>query len=186
MKIHIRNMVCARCVAAVDAVLRDQGLHPVSVRLGEAELAETALSPEEVSKLDAALNAIGFSRIDSRQGRLVEQIRQFVIEAVRNASGPERENWSDRIAAHFHTDYSHLSGLFSSMEGISLEQYIIRQKIERVKELLVYDEMTLGEIAFLLGYSSTAHLSSQFKKVTGLTPSHFRSVGGMRRPLDQV
>ncbi len=187
MKLHIRNMVCDRCIQAVKSTLLDLGFHPTSVVLGEVELVEESLSPQQLAAIDQALNAVGFERIDDRRGRIIEKIKTFVIRQIREAEGEQRTNWSDLIADELHYEYSYLSALFSSVEGITLEQYIIRQKIERVKELLVYDELSLGEIAWKLGYSSTAHLSSQFKKVTGLPPSHFKAMGGSRRkPLDKI
>ena len=162
-------------------------LHPVAVRLGEVELAEELTDADQLAKLDIELVRLGFERIDDRRSRIIEQIKQLVLETIRSEAGKMKLNWSDVISDRLHYDYNYISSLFSSVEGITLEQYIIRQKIERIKELLVYDELSLSEIAWQLGYSSTAHLSNQFKKVTGLPPSHFRSLGAERRkPLDQV
>lgn len=190
MILFIRNMVCNRCIMVVSQELNSLGLHPEKVQLGEVVLKEDTLNEDQLRKLDERLTDLGFERIDDRKGRLVEQIRKKVISIIH---GPEdvdrRSNWSSILAEEFHYDYNYLSNLFSSMEGITLEQYIIRQKIERVKELLFYDEMTLSQIASHLGYSSVAHLSSQFKKVTGLTPSELKkSRGGeqARKPIDTL
>ncbi|MBX2913580.1 MAG: helix-turn-helix transcriptional regulator [Cyclobacteriaceae bacterium] len=188
--LYIKNMVCNRCVMVVKQMLEGQGLHPVSVALGEVELTEKELAKSQLDRLDSALRDLGFERIDDHKGRLIESIKSKVIQWIRHSDASERKhNWSTLLSEEFHYEYSYLSNLFSSVAGITLEQYIIRQRIERAKELLFYDEMSLGEIAALLGYSSVAHLSGQFKKVTGQTPSALkksRAMGQQRKPLDGV
>lgn len=188
MKLHIKNMVCNRCISVVGSQLDTLGLHPLHIGLGEVILQEEALDPHTEEKLDSLLHAHGFERIDDRKARLIERVKNTVIRQVHHSEDSERKiNWSELLHRELNYEYNYLSGLFSSVEGITIEQYIIRQKTERVKELLVYDELTLSEIAWKTGYSSAAHLSSQFKKVTGFTPSEFKkSHREQRKPLDQV
>ncbi len=182
-------MVCNRCVMTVREVFERQGLHPEKVALGEVVLREE-LSVSQKESIDKSLADLGFERIDDRKARLIESIKNKIIGIIhRSETVNLKFNWSKVLADELHYDYNYLSNLFSSVEGITLEQYIIRQKIERVKELLFYDELNLSEIAHRLGYSSVAHLSAQFKKVTGMTPSALkksRSAGDARKPLDGV
>jgi AraC family transcriptional regulator len=183
-------MVCNRCIMAVQHELEKQGLHPLKVSLGEVVLREETISEEQQKKLDSALVELGFERIDDRKARLIESIKNKIIQTIHHSDKISlKVNWSTMISETLHYDYNYLSNLFSGVEGITLEQYIIRQKIEKVKELLFYDELTLSQIADRLGYSSIAHLSSQFKKVTGFTPSELKkskSAETVRRPLDAL
>jgi AraC family transcriptional regulator len=188
--LYIKNMVCDRCISAVRQELDKHGLHPERITLGEVQLKEETLSENQQRALDEGLLQLGFERIDDRKGRMIESIKNKVIEMIHRSDKVQvRSNWSTVLAEELHHDYSYLSTLFSGIEGITLEQYIIRQKIEKVKELLLYDELTLSEIAYRLGYSSVAHLSGQFKKVTGYTPSALkksRDISKTRKPLDGV
>jgi AraC family transcriptional regulator len=188
--IHIKNMVCNRCVMVVKQELERQGLHPTRVTLGEVTLEEDNLSKEQLDSLDKALASLGFERIDDRKGRLIEALKNKVIQMIHHSEKVDLKfNWSTVLSDELHYEYNYLSNLFSSVEGITLEQYIIRQKIEKVKELLFYDEMNLSQIANRLGYSSVAHLSAQFKKVTGFTPSEMkksRDIEHNRKPLDSM
>jgi AraC-like DNA-binding protein len=190
MKLYIKNMVCDRCISAVKQEIERQGLHPVKVALGEVELEEDSIQEDVLRKFDSRLIELGFERIDDRKSRLIEAIKNVIIKRVHQSEEIDRKlNWSTVLSEELHYDYNHLSSLFSSVEGITLEQYIIRQKIERVKELLFYDELSLSQIAYKLGYSSVAHLSGQFKKVTGLTPTEMkksRDLERTRKPLDSV
>jgi AraC family transcriptional regulator len=187
MRLYIKNMVCHRCKMAVKTVLEKLDLHPVNIALGEAVIEEKELQPDQKSKLSDALQTVGFELIDDRRSKLIEQIKNFIIDMIHYKEEQPRKNYSELLSQHLHHDYSHLSNLFSQVEGITIEQYIINQKIEKVKELLMYDELSLSQIAFQLNYSSTAHLSSQFKKITGLTPSKFRQMGiEGRKSLDDV
>jgi YesN/AraC family two-component response regulator len=183
-------MVCNRCIQVVKQELQALGFHAEHISLGEVELKQEHLSPEELNRIDAALINVGFERIDDRKSRLIESIKKKVIDMIHHADELHlKMNWSTILSEALHFDYNYLSNLFSSVEGITLEQYIIRQKIEKVKELLFYDELTLSEIANRLGYSSVAHLSGQFKKVTGLTPSELKKThnpGLTRKPLDKL
>jgi AraC family transcriptional regulator len=165
-------------------------LHPEKVALGEVVIQEDQLSDAQQSRLDSALLDLGFERIDDRKARLIEGIKNKVIEIIHHTEQVALKfNWSTILADEMHYEYNYLSNLFSSVEGITLEQYIIRQKIEKVKELLFYDELNLSQIANRLGYSSVAHLSAQFKKITGFTPSELkktRNIEQSRKPLDSI
>lgn len=170
--------------------LEKLGFQPEKVSLGEVQLKEQELSKEQVRHIDAMLMSNGFERIDDRKSRLIEAIKLKIIHVLHQEGALDRKsNWSTILSEELHLEYNHLSSLFSSVEGITLEHYIINQKIERAKELLFYNELNLTQIADRLGYSSVAHLSAQFKKVTGMTPSELKKSHGIasfRRPLDAV
>lgn len=186
MKIHIKNMVCDRCIMAVRNELDKLGLEPKDIGLGEVIL-ERKLSSPEKARLQGALGPLGFELIDDKRSRIIEGIKKEVINLVHRRDNDIKTNLSDHLSRALDHDYSQLSKLFTEVEGTTLEKYFIAQKIERVKELLVYDELSLSEIAHRLNYSSAAYLSNQFKRVTGLTPSHFKELGQERRiPLDKV
>jgi AraC family transcriptional regulator len=188
--LYIKNMVCNRCIMVVEQELKKQGLHPEKVSLGEVTIVEDHLTNTQQQKLDESLVNLGFERIDDKKARLIESIKNKVIQTIHHTDQVRLKfNWSTLLSEELHYDYNYLSSLFSSVEGITLEQYIIRQKIEKAKELLFYDEQNLSEIAIRLGYSSVAHLSSQFKKVTGFTPSELkksRLSNDSRKPIDSV
>jgi AraC-like DNA-binding protein len=180
-------MVCHRCKLAVETVLQQQGLRPLSVALGEVVLKEDLLTPNQYNQLSNELQKIGFEILDDKRQKIIEQIKTIIIEAVHHSKEQPKYNFSHLISEKLHHQYSYLSNLFSDVEGVTIEHYIIQQKIERVKELLIYNELTLGQIAFDMGYSSVAHLSAQFKKITGLTPSQFKGLRQKdRRPLDGI
>ena len=186
MQLYIKNMVCNRCIAAVKTVLDVQGVAYSAINLGEVKLL-TSLSKAQKETLQQQLNGLGFELLDDAKTRLIEKIKNIIVQQVHHGEDEQRLNLSVLLASQLHKDYSYLSHLFSAVEGITIEKYWIAQKIEKVKELLVYDELTLSEIAFRMGYSSVAHLSAQFKKVTGLTPSHFKTLGiKNRKPLDSL
>ena len=183
--LHIKNMVCSRCRKVVRKELESLGLHPLSVGLGEVTLAEPAALVDQAA-VGAALARHGFGLLDDKKARTVQKIKSTVIEAIHHRDTPQ-PHFSAFIAGEVGLDYAYLSALFSASEGITLEKYIILQRIERAKELLVYDELSLSQIADKLGYSSVQHLSGQFRKVTGLTPSHFKKLKAQkRRPLDEI
>ncbi len=169
----------------VGQLLERLGHEPMEVTLGEAVLADD-LTAEERVRLATELESLGFELIDDPRDRLVQQVKTAVIELVHRDDGDMKVNLSDYLSSRLHMDYNYLSARFSEAEGTTVEKYFIAQKIERVKELLEYGEMSLGEIAEMLHYSSVAHLSAQFKRVTGVTPSEFRRGGMSRRPLDKV
>jgi AraC-like DNA-binding protein len=187
MKLYIKNMVCARCERTVGRLLAEAGLPVKHIHLGEAE-AESEPSPDQLAALRQALQAEGFDLLDDRASRLIAQLKTIIINEIHHEpQKPEAVNFSDFLAQAVGYEYSYLSKLFSSVEGITIEKYIIAQKIERVKELLAYGELTLSEIAWQLGYSSSQHLSNQFKQATGLTPTQFKNGHQRgRRRLDEV
>jgi AraC-like DNA-binding protein len=186
MRLYIKNMVCNRCIAAVKGVLEQQGFSYKAIHLGEVELSMPLTAVQQVP-LQESLESLGFELLDDSKTRLIEKIKSIIVQQVHYSEEEQRLKLSALLTSQLHKDYSYLSHLFSAVEGITIEKYWIAQKIEKVKELLVYDELTLSEIAFRLGYSSVAHLSAQFKKVTGLTPSHFKRLGTVhRKPLDSL
>lgn len=179
-------MVCDRCKMVVKTELEKLSFQVLSVTLGEVELS-IELNQEQKQKVSETLEPLGFSLIDDKRGRFIEQIKTIIIELVHHDHSELKINLSDYLSERLHLDYNYISNLYSEMEGTTIEKYYIAQKVERVKELLVYDELTLSEIAFKLNYSSVAHLSSQFKKTTGLTPSYFKNIKTeKRKPLDKV
>ncbi|GAB2653683.1 hypothetical protein GCM10027036_03750 [Flavihumibacter cheonanensis] len=184
--LFIKNMVCDRCVLVVAGELKKIGINAQKITLGEVTL-EKELTADQKEQLDQALLDLGFEPIDSKKGRIIEKIKTVIINMVHHSDHDEKTNLSDLLSKALHHDYNYLSNLFSEVEGITIEKYFIAQKIEKVKELLVYDELSLSEIALRMHYSSVAYLSNQFKKVTGLTPSHFRQIREeKRKPLDKV
>jgi AraC-like DNA-binding protein len=160
--------------------LEKLGFENPMVELGEVELKEEA-SKSELEKLDTALRKLGFELLDDKKTRIIEKIKNIIVQQVHHSTVPPSSNLSDLIADKLHYDYTYLSNLFTESEGITIEKYFIAQRIEKVKELLVYDELSLTEIADMLNYSSSAYLSSQFKKVTGLTPSFYKSLKEKKR-----
>lgn len=184
--VHIRNMVCDRCIMAVDTALKNLGLHPLEVRLGYAVI-EEEMNDKVHSMICNALEPLGFELIDDMKSRITERIRAEIISLVHYQDTDLKINLSDWLSERLGRDYSSMSKLFSDATGSTIEKYFIAQKIEKAKELLVYGEMTLNEIADRLGYSSAAYLSTQFKSVTGVTPSYFKKTGeNCRKPLDKV
>ena len=184
--LFIKNMVCNRCIMAVKSELDKLGIEPIDVQLGEVTL-EKELTTQEKEKFSKALVSLGHELIEDKKSRLIEQIKNTIIDLVHHQDNETKTNLSDVLSEKLHHDYNYLSNLFSEVEGTTIEKYFIAQKIEKVKELLVYDELSLSEIAFRLNYSSVAYLSNQFKKVTGLTPSHFKQIkADKRKPLDSL
>jgi len=156
------------------------------MELGEVIL-EKELGIEQKANLEKTLVELGFELIDDKKNRLIENIKKIIIELVQKQNSDLKTNLSDYLSNKLHHDYNYISNLFSEVEGTTIEKYFIAQKIEKVKELLVYDELSLSEIAYKLNYSSVAHLSNQFKKVTGLTPTYFKNIKEIKRkPLDEV
>lgn len=179
-------MVCNRCIMVVKSELDKFGLVARDIQLGEVDLVRE-ISKEEKSDLNNALQNLGFELIDDKKSQLIGRIKSTIVELVHQYNSELKMNLSDYLSEKLNQDYKYLAGLFSEVEGTTIEKYFIAQKVERVKELLVYDELTLSEIAYRLNYSSVAHLSGQFKKVTGLTPSYFKNLRTIKRkPLDEV
>jgi YesN/AraC family two-component response regulator len=186
MLYFIKNMVCNRCIMVVKSIFESTGYPPVHISLGEVETTNLIVD-DDVAKLKKALESYGFELIDDTKSRTIEKIKNTIVQLVHHSNEDLKVNYSNYIESHLNRDYAYLSGLFSEIEGTTIEKYIINQKIERVKELLVYDELTLSEIAYKMGYGNVAYLSSQFKKVTGLTPSYFKQVKeNKRKPLDEI
>jgi AraC-like DNA-binding protein len=179
MKIYIKNMVCIRCKMVVKSELEKLGLHYKTVELGEAVIRED-ISSEQLDRLNIALKKSGLELMDDKKSILVEKIKAVIIELVHYNEEQIKINLSDYLSEKLDHNYTYLANLFSEVKGTSIEQFYLAHKIEKVKELLVYDELNLTEIAHKLNYSSVAHLSNQFKKITGLTPSHFKSLKRIR------
>lgn len=184
--LFIKNMVCNRCIKVVKDELVKIGLSPISVELGEVHLAE-AVSRDQLRRVNEILQEFGFALLDDKKGQLIERTKKLIIELAHQKNNLLKTNLSDYLSEHLAHDYHYISHLFSETEGTTIEKYFIAQKIEKVKELLVYDELSLSEIAYHLNYSSVAHLSNQFKNITGFTPSHFKNIKSKkRRPIDEV
>jgi AraC-like DNA-binding protein len=185
--LHIKNMVCNRCIKVVRDEFAKLDLGIEEIELGKVNVS-SQLSNDKIEEIRKVLDENGFELIDDKKSKLIDAIKTLIIEKIHYSENAfESKNSSDYIAKELGYDYSYLSNLFSSVEGITIEKYIINQKIEKVKELLVYDELSLNEISYQLGYSSVQHLSNQFKKITGLTPSHFKKLKeSKRKPLDEV
>lgn len=168
-------MVSIRCKIIVRSELENMGIHYTTVELGEVQISEKP-SSEQYDALNAALASHGMEILEDKKSVLIEKIKNIIVEQIHYNEEPLTVNFSVYLAKQLNYDYHYLSNLFSEVKGTTIEKYIIAQKIERVKELLIYDELTLTEIAYKLHYSSVAHLSNQFKKVTGLTPSFFKQL----------
>src|SRR5690606_19345524 len=184
--LYIKNMVCNRCIKVVKDELEKLGLEIEEIKLGEVVINGDS-GPIDFNALQNVLEENGFELIDDKKARAIEKVKNTVVELIHYEGEHPHVNFSTLIAEKVGLDYNYLSNLFSSLESMTIERYIILQRIERVKELLVYNELTLSEIAWKTGYSSVQHLSTQFKKLTGLTPSHFKQIKeDKRRGLDQV
>jgi len=166
----------------VKAELEKLGLHYIVVELGEAEIMES-ISEEQHDQFKEALLKSGLELLDDKKSVLIQKIKNVIIELIHYSEEPLAINFSDHLSQKLNHNYTYLANLFSEVQGTTIEKFIIAHKIERVKELLVYNELTLTEIAYLMHYSSVAHLSTQFKKVTGLTPSHFKQLKVKRRSM---
>lgn len=179
-------MVCNRCKMVVRNAIIQSGLHPISVELGEVNIKE-ALNANKKIELNKVLQSLGFELIDDKKSQLIEKIKNTIVDLVHYSDEQLRTNFSEHISKLLHHDYSYLSNLFSEVEGTTIEKYFISQKIEKAKELLKYDQLSLSEIADQLGYSSVAYLSNQFKKQTGLTPSFYKTQKqNQRKNLDEL
>jgi len=184
-KLTIKNMVCRRCILAVESIFKEMSVTPILISLGEVVL-ENPLTTEQNLELRDKLLSAGFELLDDQRKQQIERIKAIVIEHIHHRVD-DKFNFPEVLSAELNREYSTLSKLFSETEGITIEQFVILQKIEKVKELLVYNEMSLSEISDQLGYSSVAHLSSQFKKITGFTTTQFRLQGiSHRKTLDNV
>ena len=185
--LHIKNMVCQRCIETVEDVISEKGFTVQSIKLGEVEI-NSEPSANQLEELSNALKRRGFELLPDKKSIIIGQVKSEIIRLVHHSENEILNvNLSEHLARLIGADYSSISNLFSTSEGLTIEKYTILQKIEKVKELLSYGELTASEIAFKMGYSSAAHLSSQFKKETGMTPGQFRNLKEKeRKPLDQV
>ncbi len=181
-------MVCNRCIMAVESLFKDLGFTDYKVAMGTVSLDVEGLDKKTLDQIRDNLRKLGFELLDDKKSQLIEAIKNTVVKIIHQGNlADQKINWSDIIAKEVKQDYKYLSQLFSAVEGITLEHYIILQKIEKVKELIVYNELTISEITWKLGYSSVAHLSNQFHKVTGMRPKTFKLLGvPHRKPLDEV
>lgn len=178
-------MVCNRCVIVVKQELEKMKLRAANVSMGEVELAKPA-SAKQLSDFSVRLQELGFELLDDQKQKQIEKIKNLLINKVQSGDIGEHFSISSFLTKELNKDYSSISRLFSEVEGVTVEQFFILQKVEKVKELLIYGEMNLNEISYQLGYSSAAHLSAQFKKVTGFSPREFKNIGGRRKPLDKI
>jgi len=179
-------MVSTRCKIAVKEALRKLGLHFIVVDLGEVEIMEV-LSQQQITTLKDALLVSGLELMDDKRAVLIEKIQNVITEMIHHSDESPKVNYSDYISEKLNYDYTYLSNLFSEVKGTTIQQFIIHHKIERVKELLCYEEFNLTEISFKLHYSSVAHLSNQFKKITGLSPSKYKQMKDKRRrPIEEI
>lgn len=178
-------MVCDRCIMVVNNVFDDLDIPVKDVKLGEVETID-AIDDEQRSVLDERLAHLGFELLSDKKSILIDKIKNAIIDYVHYADIEKSENLSSYIQHKVNRDYSSLSSIFHSDQGVTIEQYAIQQRIERVKELLLFNQLNMNEISYQLGYSSVNHLSAQFKKVTGLTPTQFKKQANQRKPLDKV
>lgn len=179
-------MVSTRCKMLVKEELRKLGLHFVVVDMGVVDIMEN-LGEEQWEELKIALAKSGLELMDDKKSMLIEKIKNVIIEMVHYTNELTKTNFSDYLSKKLNHDYTYLANMFSEVQGITIEKFIISHKIERVKELIIYNELNLTEIAWMMHYSSVAHLSNQFKKVTGLSPSHFKKMKDKRRnPIEDI
>ena len=185
--LYIKNMVCDRCIMVVRQQLDEAGLTYKNVKLGEVELTQEP-NERQLKTLREKLSLLGFELLDDKRAALVEKIKSIIIDLIHRHEDVELNmKLSVLLREKLQMDYHYLTTLFSSIEGVTIEKYVILQRIERAKELLIYDELSLNEIAYKLGYSSVQHLSQQFKNITGFTPSHFKQLKeNKRKPLDKL
>jgi AraC family transcriptional regulator len=187
-RLFIKNMVCPRCIRVVGEELHNLGLNIEKVELGEVEIHDD-LTPELTRNIKLVLEKNGFELLEDRKRKIVEKIKIAIIDLLYNSENrqTQRITLSAHLSDKLKMDYNYLSTLFSSIENITIEKYLILQKVERVKELLRYEQLTTSEIAYRLNYSSTQHLSNQFRQITGMSPTQFRKmVKNNRKPIDQL
>ena len=186
MKLYIKYMVSNRCKLAVKDELKKLGLHYIMVDLGEAEIMED-LSDEARESVKTALLSAGFELMDDKRSVLIERIKNSIIEMIYHSNEVLKTKFSHYLSKKLNYNYTYLANIFSEVQGITIEQFIISHKIEKIKELIIYGELSISEIAWKMNYSSVAHLSNQFKKMTGLPPSHFKQLKEKkRRPIDEI
>jgi AraC-like DNA-binding protein len=186
MRLFIKYMVSIRCISAVSAILKECKIQPHNTQLGEIEIPDD-VSLEQIQLLDQKLKQAGFELMEDKKAQMIEKTIGVIIDMIHNQEDGPKVNYSDYISEKLHFDYTYISNVFSHIKGITIQQFIIIHKIERIKELIIYNELSISEIAWKLNYSSAAHLSNQFKKITGLTPSSFKALKiRLRKPLEEV
>jgi AraC-like DNA-binding protein len=186
MRLFIKYMVSIRCISAVSAILKECKIQPHNTQLGEIEIPDD-VSTEQIKLLDQKLKQAGFELMEDKKAQMIEKTIGVIIDMIHNQEDGPKVNYSDYISEKLHFDYTYISNVFSHIKGITIQQFIIIHKIERIKELIIYNELSISEIAWKLNYSSAAHLSNQFKKITGLTPSSFKALKiRLRKPLEEV
>lgn len=186
LKLYIKYMVSQRCKLVVKEELKKLGLHFILVDLGEIEIMEE-LNPAQLLAFKEALLVSGLEVMDDKKAVLIEKIKGVIIEMVHHSDELIKTNFSTYLHEKLNHDYTYMANLFSEVQGVTIEQFIIWHKVERIKELIIYDELNITEIAYKMNYSSVAHLSNQFKKVTGLSPSHFKNLKEKRRsPIEEI
>ncbi|HET6989935.1 MAG TPA: AraC family transcriptional regulator [Bacteroidia bacterium] len=186
MKLFIKYMVSTRCKIVVKEVLKELGLHFVLVDLGEVEVMEN-ISAEDREKIKTGLLEAGLELMDDKRAMLIEKIKNVIVEMVHHSNEAIKVNFSDFLSKKLDHDYTYMANLFSEVQGTTIEQFIISHKVERIKELIIYGELNITEIAWKMNYSSVAHLSNQFKKMTGLSPSHFKQLKDKKRsPIEEI
>lgn len=186
MKLFIKNMVSVRCKIVVKEELNKLGIQFAIVDIGEVNLMED-ITPEQKEEFRAALLTSGLELMEDKKSVLIEKVKNIIIDMVHYKEDLIKIKFSDYLSEKLNHDYSYLSNLFSEVQGITIEQFIIAHKVERIKEMIIYDELNISEIAWKLNYSSVAHLSNQFKKVTGLSPSHYKQLKEKRRsPIENI
>ncbi len=185
-RIYIKNMVCPRCIATVRSIFEEMNLGVSDIRLGEVSVSRE-IREDQKEALSKKLEKHGFELLEDQKSRMIAQIKSVIIEQIHHRQGEMKTGFSSLLSEKLHHEYTSLSKLFSSVEGMTIERFILKQKIEKVKELIFYDQLSLSEIAYRLNYSSVAHLSAQFKKETGMTPTEFRKNRKPGRlPLDSI
>ena len=186
VELAIKNMVCPRCIEAVHQVFQDLELTIIEIKLGSV-ITLNEVTATQKHQLKEKLAKKGFQLLDDKQTKLINEIKSIIIQEIHYQEEASPVNFSTLLSEKIHYDYAYLSRLFSSVEGQTIEKFVLAQKIEKVKELLTYDELNLSEIAFQMHYSSSAHLSAQFKKITGMTPSAFKKLNNRKRKsLDEL
>jgi AraC-like DNA-binding protein len=179
-------MVSNRCKIVVKEILKEMNLHFILVDLGEVDIMET-ISDEQRELLKNELLESGLELMDDKKSILIEKIKTIIIQMIHHTEEDIKINFSDYLSEKLHHNYNYLANMFSEVQGITIEHFIINHKVEKIKELMIYGELTITEIAYKMNYSSVAHLSTQFKKVTGLSPSHFKQLKDKRRnPLEEI
>lgn len=186
MRLFIKYMVSIRCISAVKKILKDCHIQPENTHLGEIEIPDST-DKVKIALLQAKLLAVGFELMEDKKAQMIEKTINVIIDMIHNQEDGPKMNYSEYISQKIHFDYTYISNIFSHLKGMTIQHFIILHKIERIKELIIYNELTISEIAWKMNYSSAAHLSNQFKKMTGLSPSTFKALKiRLRTPIENL